>query len=402
MSFLSQHGVSVADQRATFLKILGYGNSGDGKSTLAATMPGKVLVVACEKQGALAIRRRFVELGRDPKDLTFIFLEDKVDEKTGKVTVSWRDLLHGIVKDLSRGGHGYTSVALDSLSDLQSLIVRSRKLGRAGSGKNASEVQLTQQEWGWIIDETRDVAIRFRDLAMHTYIIALANETQGADQKMYWRPALQGKKLPGDLPQYFNLVVFPMKQKVSRGERAKFVVLTEGGEETYTKGHPALEPIEEPNISDWIDKINTHGAITGEGALSMTAGDSRPIDEKVEEEKERVKAELLADPEVKAAFDELGSTEAKRIAAVEKYSTRSDLMEVLGMRVKEHRSAAQAAEDKKRRDKAKADLLVDPEVKDLFDKLGANEQKRIAAIEKYSDRNDLLAILKARVEGAAS
>jgi hypothetical protein len=344
MSLLEEYGVSAADQSASFVKILSFAPSGVGKTSLGATMPGRTLVLAGEKQGGLSIKRRAAEIGKDPeKDVIIVHLEDKYDRVTGQLRVTAFELLFGkknvsdkdktegrnigILAELERGMHPeVSSLVFDSLSDFQNLLIRTMKQGKGGLEKT-----LTQQEWGYIIDQTRELCIRLRNMQMHVYVIALATSIQDNDNKMYWRPALSGKKLPDDLPQYFNLVVFPKKTRV-RGDQNKstYIVVTDGGDEAYTKGHPALLPDEEPNISMWVEKINTYGQAHGEGSLESKSG--------VTTAAAAPKAEAFQDEidiQIEALFDKLGAPPAKRDATRAKYQDRAQLHLVLAARVAE-------------------------------------------------------------------
>jgi hypothetical protein len=348
MSLLEEYGVSAADQAANYIKVLAYAPSGAGKTSLGATMPGKTLVLAGEKQGGLSVKRRAAEIGKDPeKDVIIIHVEDKYDKVTGQLRLTAFELLFGrknlsekdkqegkgigILAELERGmDPDITSLVYDSLTDFQNLLIRNMKQGKGGLEKT-----LTQQEWGYIIDQTRELCIRLRNLQMHVYVVALATAIQDNENRMYWRPALSGKKLPDDLPQYFNLVVFPKKTR-TRGDQNKssYMAVTDGGEEAYTKGHPALLPDEEPNITAWVEKINSYGQAHGEGALESKAG----VTTASGPQKEQPRDEL--DNEIEALFDKLGAPPAKRLATRAKYEDREKLRDVLRSRISEAEKSA--------------------------------------------------------------
>lgn len=341
MGLLQTKGVSAFSVKANYLKILAYAPSGNGKTSLIGTMPGKVAVLAGEKQGGLSIARTARDLKRPESDITIFHLEDQIDPRTGKVTQYAGEYAKALITDLEKGDHDFDALALDSLTDIQSTIVSGMKKKKGGLDKT-----LSQQEWGVVIDETRDLCKRLRDLPMHVLLVALAMHLQDDAQKSLWRPSLFGKKLPEDLPQYFNLVVFPKRDRVrGEGMRARYYVVTEGGDEAYTKGHPALGSEEEPNITKWVEKINAYGLEAGEGAISV----------KVEH---KVKADappdpiqvLIADEEVKGLFDQLSAPEAKRVATAKKYNgDRAKLIEILVTAVEDHNKAAakQAERDAK-------------------------------------------------------
>src|SRR5260370_40003350 len=99
MSFLEKYSVSLSDERLGFLKILGYGSSGTGKTSLGATMPGKTAVLAGEKQGGLALKRRAFEIGKPDDGVKIFHIEDKKDE-AGRVLIGAMDFMYGVVDRL--------------------------------------------------------------------------------------------------------------------------------------------------------------------------------------------------------------------------------------------------------------------------------------------------------------
>src|SRR5258708_37943195 len=86
LTLVEEFGVPVSNERVGYLKYLGYGSSGTGKSALAGSMPGKTAVLAGEPQGGLATRRRALELGKDPdKNVIIFYIEDNNDPPTGQL-----------------------------------------------------------------------------------------------------------------------------------------------------------------------------------------------------------------------------------------------------------------------------------------------------------------------------
>lgn len=323
ISFLEKYSVSLSDERLGFLKILGYGSSGTGKTSLGATMPGKTAVLAGEKQGGLALKRRAFEIGKADDDVKIFHIEDKKDE-AGRVVLGAMDFVYGVIDELERGEHDFTSLVFDSLSDFQDLVIRSLRLDKGGLDKT-----LSQADWGYVIEETRNLCLRLRDLRMHVYVIALATSLQDDNNRMVWRPALAGRKLPDDLPQYFNLVGRTVKHRLAGGSgRAKYSVVLEGGDEAYTKGHPALDPEEQPDVSAWAGKLSEFGQERGEGVVPAKA-------EPTKSPAELARYRLMNDPEITSRFNQLRWLPAKRRAACDKYPSRDELLPRLDAYLKE-------------------------------------------------------------------
>ncbi len=356
---LDLSGLSFADElhvagdaQISWLKVLAYGVSGGGKSSLMATMPDPLLVLLTEKQGEMSIRRvnpkariRYIEettvckchQGKPEK------CPDKARRGTEKLSA--KEVLYGIIDELATKKHPFVSIALDSLTDLQKVLLSNMKGGKAGA-------KISLPEWGTLVDETRDIVVKLRNLNMHVGVICLSDEKQDNNNRMMHRPALAGKKLPGDVIQYFNLCCFQRKVRDPNAVGgATYESVFDAGDEYYTKTHPGLAPVEPPLFRHWVDKVTAHALAHAEGQMPTAStpvslvGASRP--------KVDTLAERIEKPEIKALFDELDSPPAKRLAGAEKYRSDAKLIEVLQKRVNEQRAERQAKEDEARRKAAR-------------------------------------------------
>jgi AAA domain len=322
--------VSAGDAKVGYIKLLTYGVSGSGKTTLLSTMPDPLVVLLTEKHGDMTIKRV------NPK-ATIVHIEDKIDSR-GRVKKA-KDVLTDAIEDLATKEHPFISVALDSLTDLQQIFLFDMKGGKPGA-------DVSLKEWGRLIDQVKHLVMSIRRLNMHAGVICLADEAQDNNQRMIYRPALAGKKLPGAILQYFNLVCFQRKDRdPSSTKRAIHESVFDAGDEYYTKSHPALEPIEAPVVRNWIDKISDYAKSHGEGDMPNASAPVSAISLQREEEA-GLRGRLAKNPRLRELFAQLSATEGKQFASLRKYSDDQKLIEVLEKRVKEEEDAKRAKEAK--------------------------------------------------------
>lgn len=329
----------AGDTQISWVKALGYGVSGGGKSSVLATMPEPLIILLTEKQGEMSIRRvnpraRIVYI----EEMIVCRCHQKNPEKCpdgarkGTEKISAKEVLYGIIEELATKKHPFVSVGLDSLTDLQKVLLSHMKGGKAGA-------KISLPEWGTLVDETRDIVIKLRNLNMHVGVVCLSDEKQDNNNRMMHRPALAGKKLPGDVVQYFNLCFFQRKMRDTNAVGgATYESVFDAGDEYYTKTHPALAPVEVPLFRAWVDKIAAHAAANKEGHMpSASTPVSTPAARQANQRKskEALLRERIEKPEIKELFDKLEAPEAKRLAGAEKYQSDDKLIEVLKKRVAE-------------------------------------------------------------------
>jgi hypothetical protein len=338
--------VRAGDAQISWLKVLAYGPSGGGKTSLMATMPEPLLVMVTEKQAEMTIKRV------NP-NAYIRYIEDKVickchgkevdrcptGAKKGTEKLTAKQVLYSMLDELATKRHPFKSVALDSLTDLQQVLLSDMKGGVPGK-------KVSLPEWGTLIDQTKDVVIKLRNLNMHVGVICLSDEVQDNNQRMICRPALAGKKLPGSIIQYFNLCGFQRKERDSNAVgHASYQTVFDAGDEYYTKTHPALEAIEAPVFRSWVDKVTKYAVEHGEGDMPSS---SAPVRQAVQEKKaaDDIKSRIN-NPKIKELFDKLDAPEAKRLASAEKYRNDAKLIEILEKRLVEQTAAAEKAAGEK-------------------------------------------------------
>ena len=181
---LNVYKPSVHDYR---LKMLVYGDPGVGKTVLAATamaVPSlrEVLFINVES-GILSIT--------DAEEIGVPELPDIKDFNSFKE-------LEDIFLFLVTQPHGYKTVVVDSLSELQKYNLDSivgEKMGKASkSGQTrTSPDDIWQEDYGESTQNMRRVVRRFRDLPMNVIFTCHAVTSQDESKKEVIRPALTPK-----------------------------------------------------------------------------------------------------------------------------------------------------------------------------------------------------------------
>lgn len=215
------------------LKMLVYGPSGSGKSRLGALFR-RPLIGLTEHQAIPTIQEAnpdaMIKLIRNAQELK-----------------EFRDLIRS--PELPER---VDAVVLDSLTDAQR-IIRQAYTDAQKSGRTTTDMDT----WGLIIDATARLAREVRDLQTHVLVITLDEEREDGEIVTH-RPSVNGKKLPNDLAQYFNLVGYVHKREYERGLR--YEVMFAGSDRYLVKGMSALNPVEAPEPQHWIAKRFGHEA----------------------------------------------------------------------------------------------------------------------------------------------
>jgi len=231
----------ASDSGEDHLKVLIWGPNGSGKSTLCGTAPRPILYAYTERQGLLSFQRMCPE-----GDV--VKVESVAD-------------LRELLTELRKDGHGYSSIVLDSFTEMQLLISdeilarRKAKNEEKGRDMGGEPPKLVMEDYGFIHDRSKALVRAFRDLPMHVVLTCLSETSEvgeGADSKTVTKMMLLGRKLPAQLGQFFNLVGFSFR--VQRDRESVYQVLLEGRPDIDTKGMPGLRKREEPDISYWVDR----------------------------------------------------------------------------------------------------------------------------------------------------
>jgi AAA domain len=206
---ISFAGLSVAtagknpDQR---LKLLIYGDSGKGKSVLAASADevpemSPVLYINAEA-GALSVAKFYPGVHVLP-------LEKFMD-------------LEKILQELRRGNHPYKTVVVDSLTELHKKSMEKIMVDTVAKDKERDAEIPSQREWGKAGLQVQKVIRYFRDLPLHVIFVALEAEQGEEGSPKTTGPALPGKLLK-EVPGYMD-VVGRMYTRIVKDEKKEEIV----------------------------------------------------------------------------------------------------------------------------------------------------------------------------------
>ena len=177
-----------------------YGESGIGKTHFSGTLPGKTLIIAAEANGIKTLAK-FPEAAKANLNVEFLPPPaDTIDKTSAQYNAFFDNLM---VQDLD-----CDNIVLDSASELASTLLIQRtdvnKNGGAPTMKNYNEVQSSMRRYMRIM---RDLAIL---KGKNVLILALESEMvlsqSGETTTSKSHPALSGKKLAPEIEGLFDIV----------------------------------------------------------------------------------------------------------------------------------------------------------------------------------------------------
>lgn len=157
-------------------KFLVYGGSGVGKTTLIASLRGKILILSAEA-GLLSL--------------------DGADVDADVVEVQTMDALRAVYSELRGTDHGYAWVVLDSVSEIAEVVLSHEK----------AKTKDPRQAYGALQDETVKIMRAFRDLSVGVYFTAKLNAVKDeATGRVSYGIGMPGSKLGEAIPYLFDEV----------------------------------------------------------------------------------------------------------------------------------------------------------------------------------------------------
>ena len=214
---------AVQDQGA---KILVYGMAGAGKTYLARTAPGKVLVISAEA-GLLSIR--------DAQNV------EAIEVKSAAEVVE-------VYEALRSGKLQYDTVCLDSISEISELLLQAEKAKHKDARKAYGEVQ----------ESVTNVMRAFRDLQMHVMFICKEDKVNN-DGVFEQAPKMVGTKLGQSITYFFDevLALRVIEDADAEGNpvQARWLQTRIGQGYVAKDRSGKLEAFEEPNLTKLIEKL---------------------------------------------------------------------------------------------------------------------------------------------------
>ena len=207
-------GVQAPDESVAHLNLLIYGEPGAGKTWLAGTAmdhadTSPVLFLDVEG-GVTTLRKR--------KNL------DVIQIRSIEQIVKVHDEL------ANRNGGGYSTVVIDSISELQKLDMRTVMLDEFNRAKNPENIDKdvpTQKAWGKSLERLRRIIRGYRDLPVHTIMTTLMNTTTDEQSNVTtYHPALPGK-MRSEAPGFFDVVgMLRVKEEQNGAVRRRVLQVT--------------------------------------------------------------------------------------------------------------------------------------------------------------------------------
>lgn len=211
-----------------FVKLLVYGQSGVGKTRLAATAP-KPVIISSEKK--LISLKDF--------DIPVVLIENHMDLEAAYKAVT------------SEKGKGFQTVVIDSISDIAETILAYFIANPEDDNPHG------QAAYGSLAKVLMPLIKKFRDISdKNIYFIAKSKmiEDQYTNVSVF-SPSLPGKILPGNISYEFDYT-FAMRIGENPDTGKKFRYLqTQPDIQWHAKGTENLAVVEKPDLTYLFNKI---------------------------------------------------------------------------------------------------------------------------------------------------
>jgi len=255
---------------AGYARLLVFGQTGAGKSTFGATMPGPRFIIAADPNAAIPLHRSFDELPRvvTPKGETS-------RRPAGMATVeSFADVME-VVTMLEQEGkrRGIQSIVVDSLTSVSELCVYEVLGKRRGQ---ANENKMTMQDFGTLFMRLDALRHRLHQLPMHILWLAGVKRIRTTEDPTALRP--EGPDLVGQAADRFpaNCQASLYIERVLVNAKSSVRVRTQTDNEVIAKDNTgALLQYEVPDAHVLLSKMGFLPPLTeAERAVAVAAQDS--------------------------------------------------------------------------------------------------------------------------------
>lgn len=235
--------VFPVQQRAQFINMLIYGDSGVGKTVLAGSADACPDLRPC----------LMIDFEGGTESLVRMYPEVQQVRVT-----TWKEMQQ-VYDELHRGKHGFSTVILDSLTEIQKFNMYSI-MDELVADKPDREVDVpSMREWGRNLEQMRKFVRAFRDLQMNTIFTALKKEDKNEKTGMVTTlPSLSGK-LAGEVAAFLDIVGYYYVKQVD-GEETR-LLLCRKTETIIAKDRTNRLPmvVENPTMQKLFDLINATG-----------------------------------------------------------------------------------------------------------------------------------------------
>lgn len=211
------------------VKVLSFGASGSGKTSLIPTLPSPIALSA--EGGLLSIA------GADIPYIEIASMDD--------LTEAYMWLLE------SAEAKQYQSVALDSISEVAEVVL-ANELKQTVNGKKVDG----RMAYGELNTKMAELIRSFRDLpGRHVLMTAKLEKSQDEMGRVLYAPSMPGKTLSQNLPYFFDFV-FPMRvERDAEGKTQRALMTDSDGLWLAKSRSRALEAWEAPDLGAIIKKI---------------------------------------------------------------------------------------------------------------------------------------------------
>ena len=205
------------------VKLLVYGQSGAGKTSLIPTLPDPIVLSA--EGGLLSIQ---------DADLPFIEIASMDDLKEA---FEWMSTPEGLK---------FKSVALDSISEIAEVVLNHEK-------KIAKD---PRQAYGAMQEQMADIIRAFRDLpGRHVYMSAKLEKSTDEMGRILYAPSMPGNKTGQSLPYFFEEVLALRVEKDADGNTQRAIMCDSDGLWLAKDRSGKLGAWEAPDLGEIIAKI---------------------------------------------------------------------------------------------------------------------------------------------------
>ena len=215
---------STVDAHANGVKIVVYGMSGAGKTTLISTLPQPIVISA--EAGLLSLTGF---------DIPYIEINSY---ESLKEAYNW--------VTSSKEAEQFQSIAIDSISEIGEVVLSHEKIvnkdGRAAYGEMATQVL--------------ELMRAFRDIKQkHIYFSAKCEKQQDETGRILYSPSMPGNKLAQQIPYLVDEVLALRVEKDAEGNTQRALMCDSDGLWLAKDRSGKLDTWEAPDLSAIINKI---------------------------------------------------------------------------------------------------------------------------------------------------